>query len=262
MRTIGIDLSADARGTAACVIDWGDRKAALISIKPERGRGRQDLDDRAITSLVQEHKPAKVGIDSPLGWPSTFAAAVSDWQSAGPWSPPYDTHGDRLRLRDTDRWVGAQLQARGIKKMPQSVSSDRLGATAMRCATLLTRLEAKGHYRIDRGGTSGLVVEVYPAAALALWGFRYTRYKDSRDADARRELARDLRAAVPWLRGIDPSVLETRGGHYIDALVSALLARLAKVRRTTHMGGSDTARVEGSIHLPAIASPQRYKDFV
>lgn len=261
MRTIGIDISANAKDTAACVIDWGDRGAELISLKPERGRGRRNLDDGAITSLVQEHKPAKVGIDSPLGWPSMFAAAVSRWQSGGPWSAPYDTHHVTLRLRATDHWVTVELKKRGIAKVPQSVSADRLGATAMRCATLLTRLQAEGH-QVNRAGTVGLVVEVYPAAVLALWGFRYFRYKDTRDAQARRDLARELEAALPWLSGVDRTVLQTRGGHYIDALVSALLARLAKLRKTSHMRDGSAARVEGSIHLPTIASPTAYHEFV
>jgi hypothetical protein len=52
-------------------------------------------------------------------------------------------------------------------RRPVSVSTDRLGVTAMRCAHLLHRWSNGQH--IDRTGP-GRFVEVYPAAALVRWG--------------------------------------------------------------------------------------------
>jgi hypothetical protein len=52
--------------------------------------------------------------------------------------------------------------------VPLSVATNRIGLAATRCAGLLARLAADGR-PVDRAGT-GVVVEVYPAAALKLAG--------------------------------------------------------------------------------------------
>jgi hypothetical protein len=61
---------------------------------------------------------------------------------------------------------------------PLSVSADRIAHAAFRCAGLLARLAALGE-PVDRAG-SGVVVEVYPAAALRRLGLTHRGYK-SRD---------------------------------------------------------------------------------
>jgi hypothetical protein len=71
---------------------------------------------------------------------------------------------DAMRLRATDRAVYEQT-----KLTPFSVSTDKIGVVAMRCARRLS-----AHWRAtatvpDRSGL-GRVAEVYPAAALVQWG--------------------------------------------------------------------------------------------
>jgi predicted RNase H-like nuclease len=140
--------------------------------------------------------------------------------------------------------------------LPLSVSSDRIGVTAMRCAGLLDALAAAGD-PVDRDGR-GRVVEVYPAAALKQWGLAHHGYKSSA-APAKAQQARvqaldQLRAALPTLV-LDHSTIERCQDSHdaFDALVCALIARAA-ARGLTRMPGPDAeterARIEGWIHLP------------
>lgn len=136
--------------------------------------------------------------------------------------------------------------------MPLSVSTDRLGATAMHCAVLLSRLK-----RVDRTGRTGPVAEVYPAAALHRWRLPSQGYK-SADADARklrREIVAGLEAGLgeSWR----PSAAERErliAEHdLLDAFVAALVARAADFKRAT-LPRSDEERQlaekEGWIRLP------------
>lgn len=69
-----------------------------------------------------------------------------------------------MAFRTTD---AAVRELTGQRLIPLSVAADRIGHTAMRCASLLAAL-ASGGMQVDRVGT-GLVVEVYPAASLWSW---------------------------------------------------------------------------------------------
>lgn len=192
----------------------------------------------------------RVGIDCPLGWPDPFVAAVAAHAAGGPWpgrdAPDPDEFRRSLRLRATDEAVAA---ATGLT--PLSVSTDRIGVTAMRCALLLDRLARQG-IDVARDG-SGRVAEVYPAAALRRWGLAHRRYKSGVGAVAERAAIVDgLLARAPWLRlGRHRRDLE---GHHdlLDALVSALAARAVALGRTAGPPdalGAQAAR-EGWIHLP------------
>src|SRR5436190_22630895 len=77
--TIGIDLAAQARDTAACVVDWGGAPADLCFL----GVG---LNDEALLELIAAYKPAKVAIDAPFGWPAPFVSAISSYAAGAPWS--------------------------------------------------------------------------------------------------------------------------------------------------------------------------------
>src|SRR5262245_19580776 len=153
MRTIGIDLAAEPPDTAACEITWLTDTA--------HGRlSTNRLDDDALLALIQSADTA--GIDCPFGWPQPFVTAVAAHANSVAWpgrGQPGLGHRRSLRYRLTDEVVHQRV---GI--WPLSVSTDRIGVTAMRCATLLDALAAAGH-PVDRAG-GGQVVEVYPAAAL------------------------------------------------------------------------------------------------
>jgi hypothetical protein len=77
-RTLGIDLAAQAKQTAICLLTWDERLATIESLAV-------GLDDVAILELVRTQEPAKVAIDAPFGWPGPFVAAVSQHASGGHW---------------------------------------------------------------------------------------------------------------------------------------------------------------------------------
>src|SRR5712691_13071857 len=81
-----------------------------------------------------------------------------------------------------------------MRLTPLSVSADRIGHVAMRCACLLALFAQQGH-DVDRGG-SGKIVEVYPAASLKAWGLPYRGYKRPEDTQALGKLVDELQGAA------------------------------------------------------------------
>ena len=154
MITAGVDLSSQAVKTAACVIDWSDQRATVVELT-------LGVDDDSISALIA--RVDKLGIDVPLGWPIAFAEAVVGYSVDGSWPTEY-RHTDNASYcyRRTDLWVWKDL---GMSP-PLSVSADRISLPAMRAAALLSHVPR----HTARDG-SGVVVEVYPAAALRRWVF-------------------------------------------------------------------------------------------
>ena len=166
VRTLGIDLSAQAKRTATCAIDWSDGRASV-------GVPHVGADDEALLAAMREAD--WIGIDAPFGWPDAMVRAVGDHAEGRPWPEPASS--PRLRYRTTDWFVQGTTDANGTSVWPLSVSSDRIAVCAWRCASLLSRHSTAIGRRIDRSGADpaprGAVVEVYPAAALAMWGLPY-----------------------------------------------------------------------------------------
>lgn len=120
----------------------------------------------------------------------------------------------------------------------------------MRCAGLLGRLAAAGQ-PVDRSG-AGVVVEVYPAAALKHWGLTYRSYKGTANTTVRQQLVDTLTAAAPWLSLGDHEQACRRSDHALDAVIAAINARSAAVGLTATPAAEqlDAARTEGWIALP------------
>lgn len=206
VRTLGIDLAAQPKGTAACAVAWRDGGACVESLNA-------GLVNRDLLDLIE---PVDlVGLDAPLGWPDPFVDAVRRWHEDGLW----EADGD-LRLRMTDRWVADRL-----RKQPLSVSSDRIAVAAWRAAALLT--EHHGGRPVDR--VHGKVREVYPAAALIRWGLPLDRTRSyKRDASERTRLLAVM-TRPGWLDlGAHEDKLAA-SDHAFDALVCALMARAIAV---------------------------------
>jgi predicted nuclease with RNAse H fold len=244
MRTLGIDLAADPSKTAACLVAWGRGEARTAVL--EAG-----CTDERLLELARESE--RIGIDSPLGWPDGFVTAISDHSAGRPWpglaAPDPRAFRRTLSFRATDEAVT------GFELRPLSVSTDRLGVTAMRCVLLLGLLAATGR-SVERDG-SGDVVEVYPAGALQRWGLPHRGYK--RGAGARPARARIIEGIeqAPWLRLDERRRAQCLASdHMLDALVSALVTRAAAVGLTEPPPDVlvEQARREGWIHLPAADS--------
>jgi hypothetical protein len=237
--TIGIDLSAQAKKTAACVIKWEDPSARIAHIA-------LGADNQLLVELLAAHAPDKVAIDAPFGWPAPFISALNDFTNSGEWPPGSERRP--LLLRTTDLAVREQTG-----RDPLSVSSDRLAICAMRCADLLVDLAGEGG--LDRTG-GGLVVEVYPAAALRQWGLDPSGYKGARPekVEKRRELVAEVTAATSrWLELTDEDrELLIASDDILDALISAIVGRAVQMEGTLRIPDAHRriAASEGWIHLP------------
>ena len=170
MRTLGVDVSSQDRGTAVCVARWEGGRCTLDAARGRRRRcthrradaERRRVGDRRALRLARAFRPGGSGV---VG---TADRWTQDW---------YDEPARReLRLRATDRWVQKKTG-----KWPLSVSTDSIAMCALRTVGLL-RVDAGAP--VDRVG--GPHYEVYPGAALIRWGLRETAagYKKAQNVRA------------------------------------------------------------------------------
>ena len=220
MLTVGIDLAAQPKGTALCVVEWTGVEARVEECR----LNVSDADIVAVSASAD-----KVELDVPFGWPQMFVGAVTAHSQRESW--PHAT-SLALRFRRTDLYIQT-----ATLKWPLSVSSDRIACTAFRAAALLSRMEEL-YGPIDRLG-SGRFVEVYPRAARDRWNIR------SFDAL--------IAETEDWLR-LPKAVAAScsASDDCFDALVAALVTRAAAIALCDavpeqHM---EAAGVEGWIALP------------
>jgi len=238
MLVAGIDLAAEPKGTALALIEWNNKQAKLQGLF-------LGVDD---AQIVEAAKGAnKIGIDCAFGWPVEFFEFLT--QHMKPNQIPNGIDGAMdwrrtLSYRETDREV-----RKITGRWPLSVSTDRLGLTAMRNAGLLARFQEAG-VKVDRSG-EGAVCEVYPGATLRLWGFDTAGYRT--EDNKRAELLAKLKAQAPWL---DLSSFEDQMLASIDcfdAVIAALAARAVALGAYSKPSKDqlDKAKVEGWICLPS-----------
>jgi hypothetical protein len=241
--TAGVDLAAEPRGTALAVIDWSGREARVVELTV----GASDAQIVAVAPSV-----ASLGIDCAFGWPDDFVAFVAG-HAAGERldrSPAERTGSGmdwrrRLAYRETDRVI-----RRLTGRWPLSVSTDRLGLTAMHCAALLESLR-DGIGRVDRAG-SGVAAEVYPSATLRCWGFSTVGYKT--DAAIRVTLLDALLERAPWLEPGPMGDLMIASDDAFDAVIAALAGRAHALGLWHSPPPESLARAsrEGWIVLPTV----------
>lgn len=236
MLTAGVDLAAEPKGTALAIIEWKETTATLVDLQ----LGVHDETIVEAAGVVD-----KLGIDCALGWPIEFVEFLNNHANLKSTSAPDGGMDWRRRtsFRESDRHV---REVTG--KWPLSVSTDRLGLTAMRCAGLQGRLQQSG-VEIDRSG-SGKVVEIYPGASLRLWGFDTTGYRANEDARA--ELLTAIEHSVPWLNLGSNRELMIRSTDAFDAVIASLATRSAAINQYLPPPKEflETAKVEGWIALP------------
>jgi len=238
--TVGVDLAAEPEGTAVARVEWLAGRAVVRDVL-------WGADDSAVLAALAE--AGKAGIDCPLGWPDAFVAFIVAHQ--GGLAPIPQGIADRgwrrsLAMRLTDLVVRQETRL-----TPLSVSADRIGHVAMRCACLLALFAQQGH-DVDRGG-SGKIVEVYPAASLKTWGLPYRGYKRPGDTQALGKLVDELQGAAPWLDLGDADFLCRRRHDAVDAVIAALTARAANRELTLRPRTREeaaAASTEGWIAIP------------
>lgn len=237
MFTAGVDLAAEPKGTAVAVIEWSAGTAVIREL-------HLGVSDDIIVDIAG--RVNKMGIDCALGWPKEFIQFLTAQQALHEKQRDFDGGMDwrrRLAYRETDRHVHAITG-----RWPLSVSTDRLGLTAMRCSGLLSKVSASG-ITIDRAG-EGLVVEVYPGAALRLWGFDSTGYRVSELK--REELLNLICDEAPWLDLGGHKTVMVKSCDAFDAVIAALATRAVATGRylTPSPQQRELAHAEGWISLP------------
>lgn len=129
--TLGIDLSADDAKTAACEIGWEAGRGTITTL-------RRKFSNPELREMIRH--AGWTGIDAPFSWPVAFQRALVEHGKSGGWREDYRSLNYQLRATD--------LYVDGIARRPLSVSTDRIGVTAMRCARLLQEVGE------DRGSDS------------------------------------------------------------------------------------------------------------
>jgi predicted nuclease with RNAse H fold len=242
MLTVGVDLAAEPEGTALAWVEWRDGRAVVREVSC-------GADDAAVLGAIKEADQA--GVDCPLGWPDAFVDFVVAHRAGSvAWRPELTGRAGRrsLALRVTDLVVRAET---GLT--PLSVSADRIGYVAMRCAGLLATLAQEGR-PVDRSG-AGPVAEVYPAACLKAWGLPHHGYKRPGDLAKLGGVVDGLLAAAPWLEvGAAEGLCRSRHDA-ADAVVAALAARAASLGLTLRPRTAEEERAAATEGWVAVLLP-------
>jgi len=234
MRTLGVDLSSQPTGTAACLVEWSSAGPRIVTLLAP------PVDDDKVCELAVGAD--RVAIDAPFGWPTAFVDAITMNAAGKPWP---DVHVTALRFRATE------LIAQEVTgNLPLSESTSPFAFLGFRAARLRTRLGRPGHpAAVD--GSDG-VIEVYPAAALARWNLPAREYKREEPLHrARRKVIVDaLLDAFPGLSGYTDTLVASSDA--VDALVCALVGRAHAVGLVDQIPPAleTLARTEGWIWVP------------
>jgi hypothetical protein len=238
MRVLGVDLGAQAERTGVAILEAEPGQLPKARLVPGKA-----TDDFLIARALEVDI---IGIDAPLGWPVDFVAAISAHERLEPWLGMVDR--SELCYRATDHQVRMVTN-----KWPLSVSADKLGIVAMRCALLQERMTAEVWQgeRQPRDGT-GCLVEVYPASALRVWGLQSEGYKGAgtEKTAVRVAIVQGLREVLDLDQVTDQCIASDDS---LDAVISALVALRSKQRRTILPSTEENtrlAKVEGWIHMP------------
>lgn len=244
MRTVGIDLSAEARGTGVAVIDWSRGAARLRDVHVGAS------DETVLATLETADRAA---IDCPLGWPDPLIDFLIAHR-AGRAPAPIGVSGLEWRRTLARRATDLHLAQVLPGAVPLAVGADRIAAVAMRAAGLLAALADAGQ-PVDRTGR-GVLIEVYPAAALRVWGLTSRSYKGNGSRAVLGELVDQLRAALPLLDWQGHEDACRSSDDALDAVVCSLIARAAHLGLTDGPPNELAARAatEGWIHVPAAGS--------
>lgn len=242
MTFVGIDLAADPKNTGIAILRE-DSGCVVDHV-------RVGVEDDDIVEAIRNAGLA--GVDVPLGWPKQFVELITA-HAAGTVPAPVST-GPQWRRSHAMRATDAEVHRRtGLT--PLSVSTDRIAHPALRWAGIEARLRELG-VNVARDG-SGVVCEVYPAAALHGWSLGHRGYKGRHNAEPRAELVAALALKAPWLAWNGHRDLCSADDNALDAVLAALICREVALGRGEPPPEAllAAARQEGWIWLTRQESP-------
>jgi predicted nuclease with RNAse H fold len=237
VKLVGIDLSTNPRDCGICIFEGN------TVVHVGWGKAAFEHPDWLVSHCSGSEV---VAVDAPFGWPELFVAALADYEVGA----ALERDRKRYRYRTTDVWITENLPKKLLRNVrppiPLSVSTDKLGATAMVGTILLAALADEFLISPHKGGKPRSVIEVYPAVSLWAWGLPH------RDLDAAATLE-TLQAAFHLVISEADKHRLLGSRHCLDALVAALTAREYAGHNTfdppEHIP-DDTLKVEGWIRVP------------
>lgn len=237
---LGIDLAADPKHTGMAVLREID--GALVVDSAAVG-----VSDAQIVQAV--HEADGTGVDVPVGWPIRFAELLHDHAELR-LKPPESTdatwrRGLAMRATDMEVW-----RRTGIT--PLSVSANLIAYPAFRWAGIEAKLRDEG-VDTSRDG-SGVVAEVYPAAALYRWGLPHRGYKGAQHAAVRQRMVESILTLFPAFEWRGFEALAIADDNVLDAVLAALVAHQIAQGNCEGPGADqrETACIEGWIWLPKL----------
>ena len=242
-RVWGIDFSGAAHPGERLALAEATVTDAVVTIDAvdavARRCGTDATREAAITGLVDlaaELRPAHVGIDAALSLPqtATHALGVDQWHAL--------PEAVRLRCQDVPALTALVIDATPPvgPRYPRRVTDVRASAlppvhfmiaaqTHAALTELLPRWQRVGAVAPHRDGRPRLR-EVYPAAALDLWGLAATGYKgpDPTHRDRRVAILDALTGTgvLTITASVRDAMLDQPGGDLLDAAIAAVVTGL------------------------------------
>jgi predicted nuclease with RNAse H fold len=209
-RFVGVDLAATPQKTGVCVLEG----STVVSIL--RGSTSEGTHPDWITPYCAGADV--VAVDVPFGWPKPFTEALAGYLVG-------DRMGldkNRYRLRKTDFWIKENFPPLN----PISVSTDKIGVTAIVGTLLLNALSSDFALSPTESQADRSVIEVYPAVSLLAWGLPFRGYKNGEEASRmRRAILRKLQHEFGLDLAERQSEVLAASEHCLDALIAALTAQ-------------------------------------
>lgn len=218
MRVIGVDAAVAPDKTGLCLATWSSRGGLSVDALAVGARRRLPLDIITEWLAVIGDAPWLLAVDAPLGWPAPLASALADHQAGAPLRAASAHAAFR---RKTDETVAARTG-----KRPLDVGADRIARTAFAALALAEALRDRTGQGLPLAWSPVVpepsLIEVYPAATLAVRGLKSSGYKGDSGKEAREMLISQLSDEVSLTS--DQRELSLATDHAFDAALCALSA--------------------------------------
>lgn len=242
LRTVGVTLGSNEQSSAAVIVRYVRGKFAIETVY-------EQVTDDALLAWIADTTIDAIGVDVPMAWPVSLCERLAAFDRhtavARALAQREDLVGHNA-ARPTDHWVWSHVPG-GSSILSTAVSKP--GGALLRAAWLFGHVPPEA---FDRTGRSGRFVETAPMASR--------RLLEGASSAGRQPTAHGLgstsrlASAVHDRYDIDPDIVSNMADEVTDALLSAIVAALARAGGTPSIPCEIVAdaRERGWIHLPDI----------